>query len=121
MEDQPGKRIKNRKKRSWVWTYFDEDTSKPSKGRFVQCLVPKCKETIQIVDKSTNPMINHLEKKHDIFSPESPAKKPRLKEDLISKDQQASTDNHLYVILNMFLQIILLTSERISLHPVTPL
>lgn len=60
-------RIKSRKKRSYVWKFFDEQTDETkSNGRVVLCKVEGCSEKIETSDYSTAPMITHLKLKHGI-------------------------------------------------------
>ncbi len=87
----------SRKKRSWVWEYFLEDTSVPnSLARTVICKVENCEEKIESYDSSTNPLIFHLHSKHGL---NSPVKKRKIVNDNISKDHQNLADSKLYVFV----------------------
>lgn len=61
-------RVKSRKKRSYVWKFFEEQVSESkSNGRVVLCQIHDCTEKIETADYSTAAMITHLKLKHGIF------------------------------------------------------
>ena len=102
-------RTKSRKKRSYVWKYFDEPTNETkSNGRVVLCTVEGCTDKIETTDYSTASMISHLKLKHGIFvisfsililqgiTDEEPEKQAKS---MLSKEKQEIADLSLYVNL----------------------
>lgn len=94
--DSTPKRLKTRKKRSFVWTHFDQIEVTAS-GRKAKC--NECDEIIEIsVDASTAKLISHLTTQHKIYDPtETKVKKRRGTDSSITLADQNKLDSLLYV------------------------
>ena len=103
------RRLSNgRKKRSWVWKYFEDDKEKEKNDsdksyRWVKCTIEDCKNpVVKMKGFSTSNLAYHLKNAHSITpdkDEESSDDIPEAKHDIFSKADQDLLDLKLYVHL----------------------